>query len=77
MDAYNRRTNLEKKTLPIALPYMFEAENFSDHPRTYMEVTDLIYTYTKTINEKKTGMNTTNAIRTMNLMTSNKCHNQW
>ena len=52
MDAYNRRTNLEKKTLPIALPYMFEAENFSDHPRTYMEVTDLIYTYTKTINEK-------------------------
>jgi len=32
MDAYDRCTNLEKKILPILLPSMVEAENFSDHP---------------------------------------------
>jgi len=33
MDAYDRCSNLEKKSLPIVLPPMVEAENFSDHPR--------------------------------------------
>jgi len=33
MDAYDRCNNLEKKILPILLPSMVEAENFSDHPR--------------------------------------------
>jgi len=32
MDAYDRCTNLGEKILPIALPSMVEAENFSDHP---------------------------------------------
>jgi len=32
MDAYDRCTNLSKKILPILLPSMVEAENFSDHP---------------------------------------------
>jgi len=32
MDAYDKYTNLEKKILPIVLPSMVEAENFSDHP---------------------------------------------
>jgi len=32
MDAHDRGTNLEKKILPIVLPSMVEAENFSDHP---------------------------------------------
>jgi len=31
--AYDRCTNLGKKILPIVLPSMVEAENFSDHPR--------------------------------------------
>jgi hypothetical protein len=35
MDAYDRRTKLGKKILPILLPAMVEAENFSDHPRTH------------------------------------------
>jgi len=34
MDAYDRCTNLEKKILPILLPSMVAAENFSGHPRT-------------------------------------------
>jgi hypothetical protein len=34
MDAYDRCTNLGKKILPIELPSMVEAENFSDHPRS-------------------------------------------
>jgi hypothetical protein len=34
MDAYDRCTNLGKKILPILLPSMVEAENFSGHPRT-------------------------------------------
>jgi len=33
MDAYDRCTNLVKKILPIVLPSMVEAENFSDYPR--------------------------------------------
>jgi len=34
MDAYDRCINLGKKNvLPILLPSMVEAENFSDHPR--------------------------------------------
>jgi len=33
MDAYDRCTNLGKKILPILLPSMVEAENFSDHSR--------------------------------------------
>jgi hypothetical protein len=34
MDAYERCTNLgKKKILPIVLPSMVEAENFSDHLR--------------------------------------------
>jgi hypothetical protein len=33
MDAYDGRTNLGKKILPIFLPSMVEAETFSDHPR--------------------------------------------
>jgi len=32
MDAYDRCTNLGKKILPIVLPFMVEAENFSDNP---------------------------------------------
>jgi hypothetical protein len=32
MDAYDSCTNLEKKILPIVLPSMVEAENFSGHP---------------------------------------------
>jgi len=36
MDAYDRCTNLGKKILPILLPSMVEAENFSDHPCSYM-----------------------------------------
>jgi len=32
MDAYDRCTNLGKKILPILLPSIVEAENFSDHP---------------------------------------------
>jgi hypothetical protein len=34
MDAYDIYTNLGKKILPIELPSMVEAENFSYHPRT-------------------------------------------
>jgi hypothetical protein len=34
MDAYDRCTNLQK-LLPIVLPSMIEAENFSDHPLNY------------------------------------------
>jgi len=34
MDAYDRCTNLGKKILPIVLPSMVEAKNFSEHPRT-------------------------------------------
>jgi hypothetical protein len=37
MDAYNRCTNLGKKTLPIELPSMIEAEKFSDHPRMFQK----------------------------------------
>jgi len=33
MDAYDRCTNLGKKILPIELPSVFQAENFSYHPR--------------------------------------------
>jgi len=33
MDAYDRCTNLGEKILPIVLPSMVEAENFSDHLR--------------------------------------------
>jgi len=36
MDAYDRCTNLGKKILPKVLPSMVEAENFSDHPRTFL-----------------------------------------
>jgi hypothetical protein len=36
MDAYDRCINLGKKILPIELPSMVEAENFSDHPRKFM-----------------------------------------
>jgi len=36
MDAYDRCTNLGKKILPIVLPSVVEAENFSDHPRIYV-----------------------------------------
>jgi len=32
MDAYDRCTNLGKQTLPILLPSVVEAKNFSDHP---------------------------------------------
>jgi hypothetical protein len=32
MDAYDRCTNLGKKILPLVLPSVVEAENFSDHP---------------------------------------------
>jgi len=35
MDAYDRCTNVGKKILPIVLPHMVEAENFSDHPRMH------------------------------------------
>jgi len=35
MDAYDRCTNLGKKILPIVLPSMVEADNFSDRPRIY------------------------------------------
>jgi len=34
MDAYDRCINLGEKILPIFLPSLVEAENFSDHPRT-------------------------------------------
>jgi hypothetical protein len=34
MVAYDRCTYLRKTILPIVLPSMVEAENFSDHPRT-------------------------------------------
>jgi hypothetical protein len=33
MDAYDRRTNLGKKILPILLPSM--VENCSEHPHVY------------------------------------------
>jgi hypothetical protein len=33
MDAYDRLPNLGVKVLPILLPSMVEAENFSDHLR--------------------------------------------
>jgi len=36
MDSYDRCTNLGKKILPIVLPSMVEAENFSDHPRAFI-----------------------------------------
>jgi hypothetical protein len=39
MDAYDRCTNLEKKILPMLLLSMFEAENFSDHPRITASLT--------------------------------------
>jgi len=29
---------LRENILPIVLPSMFEAENFSDHPRIYVEI---------------------------------------
>jgi len=32
MDAHDRCTNLGEKILPIVLPFMFKAENFTDHP---------------------------------------------
>jgi len=45
MDAYDRCINLGKKILPILLPSMVEAWNFSDHPRkgAEYEVMDEIY----------------------------------
>jgi hypothetical protein len=39
MDAYDKCTNLGKKVLPILLPSMVEAENFSNHPRTTVSLT--------------------------------------
>jgi len=36
MDDYDRCINLGKKSLPIVLSSMVEAENFSDHPRTLL-----------------------------------------
>jgi len=33
MDAYDRCTNLRKKIMPIELPSMAEARNFSEYPR--------------------------------------------
>jgi len=37
MDAYDRCTNLGKKNLlPVVIPSMVEAENFSDNPRSYI-----------------------------------------
>ena len=33
MDVYDRCTNLGKKILPIVLPSLVEAENFSDYLR--------------------------------------------
>jgi len=38
MDAYDRCTNLGKKNLPILLPSVVEAENFSDLPRNIQNV---------------------------------------
>jgi len=35
MDAYDKYTNLGKEILPILLPSMVEAENFSFHPRVF------------------------------------------
>jgi len=35
MDAYDRCAKVKIKILPILLPSMVEAENFSDHPRRY------------------------------------------
>jgi len=43
MDAYDRCTNLGGKILPILLPSMVEAENFSDHARMYEEDAYLWY----------------------------------
>jgi len=37
MDFYDRCTNLGTKILPIVLPSMVEAENFSDHLRIYVQ----------------------------------------
>jgi hypothetical protein len=37
MDVYDRCTNLGK-ILPIVLPSMVEAENFSDHPLNFKSV---------------------------------------
>jgi len=37
MDAYDRCSNLGKEILPIVLPSMVEAENFSDHPHIYVQ----------------------------------------
>ena len=34
MDAYDSCINLGKKILPLVLLSMFEAENFSEHPRS-------------------------------------------
>jgi hypothetical protein len=35
MDAYDKHTNLgNKKILPLELPSMVKAKNFSDHPRS-------------------------------------------
>jgi len=36
MVAYDRRTNLKKKILPILLPSMVEGENFSGHPLSHL-----------------------------------------
>ena len=36
MDVNDRCSNLGEKILPIVLPSMVEAENFSDHPHTHI-----------------------------------------
>jgi hypothetical protein len=45
MDANDRCTNLGKKILPIVLPPMVEAENFSDHPRMH----EVLYNFDKSV----------------------------
>jgi hypothetical protein len=43
MDAYDRYTNLGKKTLPIVLLSMVEAEKFSDHLLVYRQAALLLF----------------------------------
>jgi len=50
MDAYERCTNLGKKILPIVLPSMVEAENFSDHPRNSIYLHQLFGSSLRTSN---------------------------
>jgi hypothetical protein len=38
MDAYDRRTNLEKKILLLVLSSMVETEKFSDQPHTILSL---------------------------------------